>query len=748
MASSEFDVNLIVETVLDRLERKNRARPASPSDNDSHEVEEFELVQDRTALAALKHTLRYDVLPPHDSVARRIEMTAFEGSKNANPVFSASHPEQLHAHLVASSIRHLPSRHAINMLVDVYLNEIEPGKNLFNRPILFHQIQEFWDDADELLKAEHLDDNPPNVPSEPNNTFMDAWVWQQETPASWIQDNNYRICSTFRQGLVALVFSLIEKAAHLLDLATLVDLQVLPPSAQEQDLHVWTSRMDTRSKFHLALSKCILCPTLWTLQVMLLIHPVTAARTSRDTGVNTFNVHFGTPGLALQIAVTLGLNRLGNGYEDAKGSRGREASGHSETTCKVRDPIHTQQHYVTSTMRNGTWIVDFEKGNIALRELGRKIWTSLTMMDNFISNHFNQHYYVHEDMDHTAPPAPVNDEDLLSPYAHVILAQSRPDSPIPSENTFCAYAATLSKVSRLQVQLENKKGAPLPYRDVLHLDASFKAHLEALPPFFRVDWTSETLAQERPVLKHKYGAGSIALQRAILNDQTFFRMLRLHRFYLGKGIKHTHFRRSTVACVEAARGILAARIELEKSGHNIRSAFFLQSHLMHAALVFQLILLHEMDRMRSSSHTFTSTSCSDPYKFQDFDITLKHLQKCLDFLKPDLGFKEFNEIVEQLANFSQHLHFQYNQHPCRLHGTKPVFTSNPPTTVSHTDAATILASMPARQKSEIPWQPSQSIDPALLSLEAFLPEYDADGVDLISVLESSLFHDNREKSAR
>lgn len=128
---------------------------------------------------------------------------------------------------------------------------------------------------------------------------------------------------------------------------------------------------------------------------------------------------------------------------------------------------------------------------------------------------------------------------------------------LPSlQNTFSAYAATLSKVSRLQVQLENKKGAPLPYRDVLHLDASFRSHLETLPPFFRVDWTSETLAQERPVLKHKYGAGSIALQRAILNDQTFFRMLRLHRFYLGKGIKHTHFRRSTVACVEAARGFL------------------------------------------------------------------------------------------------------------------------------------------------------------------------------------------------
>ncbi|PWN32673.1 uncharacterized protein FA14DRAFT_76709 [Meira miltonrushii] len=709
---SNDDVGLIVETVLKKLKRKRRkSSSVTESDIDSiSDVEsEYEEKKPRTsstrrnrprrsgslsprddrtpsmrALGDLRELLHYDLHPPPNSIARKLNMTAFEGfMKDWNPFFPAPFERETRVHVkcLAVSLTRLPSRQVTERLIKMYMEEMEPIRGIFNRTLWDRQMSEFWNDLDGLGLS------TGEFPSQAitcllNKPMSDFYVSSKANAT----DKDYAICSVPNQSMIALVFTLVEQSARFCKLEELISMGCVPRGATEEDVAKGCQLLADAAKFHSNLSESLSLPTLWSVQYLMLndfisstmVNPTRSVFQDSRTGIAVYGQRANS---AIYSAVNLGLNRLGSGYDDAykliSEKKSREVMDNEQIESDAEDLIvpslnadisQSDKKIINTTMRFGSWMTEFDV-DISYRELGRKLWTTLVTMDCFISNHLNQYHTIHRGIDHTAPPAPVDDQDLLSPHAADLILQSNPSSSIPKQNTVVSFSLAFARLSRVKVELENEKGAPLPYTDILDLDDQFHALFDRLPGYLQIPALSEdgrdavSAMRLRSTQMSDIRPGSTqseerfyTLQRSVLNDQAYFRLLHAHRSYLGKGIKDPRFRRSTLACLEAAYGIYEARIDLEKANSLLQMATFLQSHLVHSALTFQLVLLHEMERWKiaKEEHEKKSNTTQFIYEYDlaDIDETLEKLNTCLGLLRNRAeSIKKLQEFMPGLESF-------------------------------------------------------------------------------------------------
>lgn len=707
---TDDDVGLIVETVLKKLKRKRReSLTVSESDiNSASEVDsEYEDKRsksmsirrsrtrksgslsprdDRTpsmrALGDLRELLHYDLHPPPNGIARKLKMTAFGGfMEGLNPFFPPPFEQEtrVDVKILAVSLTQLPSREITERLINMYMEEMEPIRGIFNRSLWNKQMTEFWNDLDGLgLRTGEFPFQPIScLLHKPTSEFY---------VLSNSKEKDFAICSVPNQSMIALVFTLVEQSARFCKLEELISMGCVPVGTTEEEVAKGCKYLADAAKFHSNLSEYLPLPTLWSIQYLMLndfisstmVNPSRSVFQNSQTGIAYFGQRANT---AIYIAVNLGLNRLGSGYDDAykmiSEKKSRETMDKEQVESDTEDHVvlsanadisQSDKQVINTTMRFGSWMTEFED-NIAHRELGRKIWTNLVTMDCFISNHLNQYHVIHRGIDHTAPPAPVDDQDLLSPHAADLILQSNPSSSIPKQNTVVSFSLAFARLSRVKVELENEKGAPLPYTDILDLDDQFHALFDRLPGYLQIPALSEdgrdAVSAMRLRAKQMSDArpGSTAseerfytLQRSVLNDQAYFRLLHAHRSYLGKGIKDPRFRRSTLACLEAAYGIYEARIDLERANSLLQMATFLQSHLVHSALTFQLVLLHEMERWKIAkeehSKKLNKTEFVYEHDLADIDDTLEKLNICLGYLRNRAKtIKKLQEFMPGLETF-------------------------------------------------------------------------------------------------
>lgn len=785
------NVDHIVNAVLKRLKRRRSSLTSQSSSSNSEEDEENEEREvsirkgsdTTTALTSsnsvkkgskdLLEMLYYNAKIAPNAVARRVHFSAFGGFRAPNAFFPyIIDPNTLvDSSDLLASLKRLPSRIVVERLVDVYIQDLEPARCLFNTPILKQQIKEFWQDFDLLL----FQGNRLSPPSENDLQLRTTIVSKDEK--GW---NNLRCLP--RQGFIAVLFRLMEAGGRLMPLEEKVRIGMLPIGADEEIVSQWYEKMSAASALHAEASRSDEIPTLWTLQLLKLNDFGTMAmikssmekhaKISSPTHLQQSNV------VAMQISIALGLNRLGSGYDDAvepvlslqRPPESDVTTMFSEKVVAQSTSLPNKQQLLTSSMKFGSSIAIFEEGNLPYRELGRKIWCNVVSLDALFSGHINQHHYINDSIDRSSPPLPLTDEDLFSPHLSLLASQCRPESRRINENVYTAYGVAFSKILRQMVEWENKRGAPLPYSDTLILDQRFFDLLENLPPF---------LALNAPISQNPDDAERrVMIQRGLLNDQSHFRLIHIHRAYLGKGFKDEKYRRSLLSCLTAAYGVLESRRVLDKAGCVFVRAIFLESHLIHASLVFQLVLLHELDRAQedkqSSGRKGKRTNGSGTgYGLIDVDQTIGILEECLDLLNPSSDLPSLREYVPGLKSFLKGAKERIRRQRGDQHDTS--------------DAATILASMPTssvpnivrqmpsadqpysnqsqptyQQQQQQSW-PSTSIngsgqvidpaingdfddqipslnvyDPSIWSLDTLFPNYMDGGIDLIAALENEL----------
>lgn len=788
------DVDQIVDAVLKRLKRRRTSTSSNSSSSDSEEEQESVSQEGRIGKYSdttsaptssssvhkqegkkdLKELLNYNVKIAPNSVARRIHFSAFGGFRAPNIFF----PYVLDPNTLVDtsdlllSLRQLPNRRAIEYLVEVYVQELEPARCLFNVPILRKQLKEFFQDFDLLQVQGNRLALQQDIDSQ-NLRLRTSIVSKQDE--GW---NDLR--SLPRQGFLAILFRLMETGGRLIPVEEQIRLGILPIGAVEEHAIPWYERMNAASQLHSQASKSDEIPTLWTLQLLKLNDFGTMAmikssvekhaKIAGPAHLQQSNV------VAMQTCIILGLNRLGSGYEDAtrpiidsKKLQEEDASLlFSESVVAQTNSLPNKQQLLTSSMKFGSSIAVFEEGNLVYRELGRKLWSNVVSMDALFSGHMNQHHYINDSIDRTAPPLPLTDEDLFSPHVSLIASKCKPDGARQNENVFTAFAVSFSKILRQMVEWENERGAPLPYNDTLILDQRFFDLLGGLPPFLTLDAPISQKPQEEE--------RRLMIQRGLLNDQSYFRLIHIHRAYLGKGFKDAQYRRSLLSCLTAAHGVLEARRILDRAGCVFVRAIFLESHLIHASLVFQLALLHELDRAQENKQSSNSLNAKQTketetvYGLIDIDETVAILEECLDLLNPSSDLPSLREYVPGLKSFLQGAKERIRrQKDTRQNQYDPsdaatILASMPTTSVSHTDrsssSTTDFTQDSYHQQANWPSSsvngtyqvidaatngdlddrlPSLNVyDPSIWSLDTLFPNYMDGGIDLIAALESEL----------
>lgn len=613
-------------------------------------------------------------------------------------------------------MRALPPRAAVERLLDLYLSELEPFRCLFNRVILRQQLDEFWRGVEEL----GIDGQCLVWPGEGASLVQDPFFAAAKEPSSSSLGTSTLIFADMaKQGLIAVVFALIYVTLSSLHYPRKIEMGVFPASFTEKDDERWCEQFHNLSRFHLVLSDYLEHTTLWSIQALYL---QTAYYMDRRA------IHHSQVNLAtiIRLSVALGLNRLDSAVEDARAMQQQATTKTHPTHTDASDREEGGHGNVTSTSF-GVNISSFEDGNLALRELGRKLWTSIVSTDYIMGAHMDCYYFIHDNVNHTSPPSAINDEDILSVAAPSMLL-SRSLHLKVSENTFPACWLAIARAGRLQVELENAKGSPLPYKDILRVDREYNAAIDALPDYYKYSLQSRgTEFLPRPIV----------IQRNAIHEQVNFRLLRLHRLHMGKGFRDAQYLPSLNACFQGAKVIADARIELEGVVTHSRKMIGYQIHLLHAALVIHLVLMFEVDQRKEEMQTGKQRG-KGVYRLDSMEDAVEQLQVAMHILKSHASPKDWPKGFDKLEAFLQRVKSEQSmpvippQSP-RI-AAADILASIPSSTVNSEAATSMnLFDPPLSEGDSNLW--SSDFDPDMWSLNALFPDYATNSIDLVDALE-------------
>ncbi|WFD32970.1 hypothetical protein MSPP1_004027 [Malassezia sp. CBS 17886] len=413
-------------------------------------------------------------------------------------------------------------------------------------------------------------------------------------------------------GLLALMLALVHTTCGAMTIPRILLMRIFPWCETAAQVADAMERTFDASLYFLSQADCLETPTLWVLQTVLLYDQkyITSKSKSLSLSWNATAIH---------MAHCLGLNRLGTAARDP---------------CGVVPPIR-----------------DFSD-DLARRELARRIWNRLVMIDWTLSGILDYFYAVPEELNHTGHCALLDDAEAVR------LAELPPsllhDDQRPSPHQFTNALLEVTRIARrvgtdlLRAHCDDMSPR-LAYDRILTYDAAYRAIVDALPPFFRFDGATElTESVRRTHMHHPY----LSLQRIFLQENVHFRILVLHHPYLVYGLADATYQRSVDACVEGARVTVAACEELQRTDNPNLHIYYLKWHVFFASVVLQRVASFLV-----SHPTPCAAHCS-----LDVALLVATLEKALPFLLPmrdsmffdHLGMEDPIELMRSLcAQLSQ-----------------------------------------------------------------------------------------------
>ena len=523
---------------------------------------------------------------------------------------------------MAPHLAQLPAPHHMDHLVQFYLRELEPLISSMNAVI-------FWDEYG-TLRANLV---PGAEDTAPAHDITDRIVGSlggatpradpRASPAFWTRSESY--------GLLALLFVVLHTACDSLRPEALLARGVVPHADSPASLVAALDRLHAASIHFLHESDAHEHPTLWTLQSIILLQrkPLHAMRIPEGVIWTS---------MALRIAQLMGLNRLGSAADDlARLQRHERCVRPAERDILQRMP----------------WLREFAEDDLPRRELARKIWGTLVVTDWLKSMHVDYTYMVSDEMNCTAPPAALTDDEVvrITSLPKALLRDANRVSPSVFGRVMLELARCVRQAAALLMgRMSRHQSLMLDYPDAMRIDRQIGEVLARLPPYFRFDGTAELSDEVRAAhAQHPY----LALQRLFLQEQIHFRLLCLHSPYLPLALRDAHYRRSLAACIEGARVTVAAWEELQRTENPNQQMHYMKWHLLSAAVV--------LDRVIGSMHN-TDTH-STPSDYARLKTTLR---KAVHFLESHhvltslervRGYQALGSLRQFCANTSaEHTH--------------------------------------------------------------------------------------------
>lgn len=465
----------------------------------------------------------------------------------------------------------------------LYLRELEPLINCFNRRILLNETRELLPILVEAKQTVERTPSRNNISERISGSLPHTEAsGRADGPADliyWADVRNY--------GLVSVVVAVLYTMCDALSIAD-EKLERIFPNTRESEREALLEKLHGTALFFLQQSHFQQQPTLWTLQSIFLLQrkylyelqaPVCAMWNST----------------AVRIAQTMGLNRLGSAHDDMLHWRAPQRESDSTSTddnAPLRPSGATARHADVHRMA----LTEFAERNFALRELGRKVWHALVSFDWYLAAHTDYCYSVPDALSRSAPPAELDDEDVIELSARQVdelgaLAEGRLKRGA-SDATFVGINTTIARSVRemAQMRLELMLTAKTPsfsYEDVQKLDQHFRSILGALPDVFQFNGVTENSNHVRAMVAKK---AFLALQRLHVQEQIHFRLMLLHRPFVAAGLADVAYKSSVDTCIEAARITMAVWKELQRTGNPNQRLWSLRSHVVHAVFILHTVL--------------------------------------------------------------------------------------------------------------------------------------------------------------
>ncbi|WFD04078.1 hypothetical protein MOBT1_002777 [Malassezia obtusa] len=512
----------------------------------------------------------------------------------------------------------LPDVHHMDELVSFYLKELEPLISCTNSVMFLEDYSLLKSNlvmargAPGTDKAAYHGDITESILgslSGPATRQADAFV----PSAFWSIPQNY--------GLLALLFVMLHTACDSRPSQDLFQRRMLPQCQDDDELGAALDRLHASAIFFLHESNAQEHPTLWTLQTIILLQrkPLHSLRVPTGAIWNS---------TALRMAQLMGLNRLGSASDDVSRMQRCERSIRADDS---------------DILQRMPWLNEFAEGDLPKRELARKIWATLVMFDWMKSTHVDYTYMVSDEMNCTAPPAALTDEEMVR-----ITSLSRATLKDPNRVSPTVFGRILLDLARCVRQsaaiLVSRMSRHLPltidYPDAMKIDRQICEILDKMPRYFRFDGVSELSDDVCTAhAQHPY----LSLQRLFLQEQIHFRLLRLHSPYLPMALRDPGYRRSLVACIEGARVTVAVWEELQRTENPNQQMHYMKWHLLSAAIV--------LDRVIGSMDV---NGAGDPST--DYSRLKNTLRKAVQFLESRRVLKSFERLsgthtLESLRQF-------------------------------------------------------------------------------------------------
>ncbi|KAI3624867.1 hypothetical protein GLX27_003681 [Malassezia furfur] len=379
-------------------------------------------------------------------------------------------------------------------------------------------------------------------------------------PAFWGDHASY--------GLLALLLAVLHASCESMDRNEAPKRATLPHCTTRAEYERALDNMHAASVSLLREAQCMERPTLWVLQTVILLQ-------RRPYNALLLPVFIVWNTLAVRIAQLMGLNRLGSLTEDLARLYARGDS----------DP--SAQSGVRPYM---AWLREFAPNDLPRRELARKIWTTLVTTDWLRSVHIDLSYVVADDMNLTAPPAALTDEELarVTSVPAAVLQDTMRPSPHTYGRILLELARCVRQASRVLIRkMLHHDILMVDHPRMLEIDAQIGALVNSLPIYFRFDGIAEVSSSVQAIhAKYPY----LTLQRLFLQEQIHFRILVLHAPYLQAAMRDPAHRRSLIACIEGACVVVTVWEELQRGAISNPQVHYVKWHLIIAAVVLDHII--------------------------------------------------------------------------------------------------------------------------------------------------------------
>lgn len=505
----------------------------------------------------------------------------------------------------------LPSRSEFKNLLYFYMQEVEPMFSFMNRELAIDQCEYFWEHC-ESVRTDVL-----------HGRYADEGC-SPAIRAFW--------GDPFFSGLAAMAFMIVQSCFDNMAADQRANYNIT------EDRHYWNGAI-----YFLNRADAYERPTLWALQTMLLLRFHNMRNLMLRKSVLWHSV-------CVRLAQSMGLNRLGSTLDDLRqpntaGATQEPAPFFNSTLHHWRRNNMSSNNGVvddspilfaaTRLSNNHMWSLDFAPGNLALREIARRIWQNLVAFEWIMCSYTDNCYMVSENMSLTSPPANLDDIEVLSLDRNKLQdrqgLEARLSNTGATDSSFVIAVGTIANAMRVQVDLENQRhlltgASRLELSDVQHVEQKLLQVLSGMPEFFRLDGQSEHLPtviqthQTRPYLWS---------QRLMLNLFAHSRLMRLHFPFLLQGATDATYMPSSITCVRCALVSIYIASSLVRHGGAWARLFFLFNNVLFCAVVMHLASCTARDPI----HRSTPGTNAAAFGIWKLDVLFQDICKALAILR-------------------------------------------------------------------------------------------------------------------